>query len=320
MRTIAKPFIPWVGGKEKLAPYVRQVLPPKPKAYVEPFGGSGAILLGLPAAKTRIDVYNDFNADLVNLFLCVRDSSITLMKELEYGSWTSHDATQHKRTKSCSVCGDSTYEYGNHADANADGKCDTCGYAMSVTVTWDAGTNGGKVNGAASVTTSVPLNTTAAAPSYTPTKTGHTFTNWYTAATGGSLYSTVTITAARTFYAQFTANTYTITWDLGGGRTETTKQEYGKALVLPSKEPTRDTAYFDGWYTETTGGTKVDGSTMFDGTSDTTYYAHWIEVFSVTIPRIDVIIYQIIESQPTYKQYYDTYQTISDGGFSLPYG
>ena len=84
VRTIAKPFIPWVGGKEKLAPYVRQVLPPKPKVYVEPFGGSGAILLGLPASKTRIDVYNDFNADLVNLFLCVRDSPITLMKELEY--------------------------------------------------------------------------------------------------------------------------------------------------------------------------------------------------------------------------------------------
>ena len=203
-----------------------------------------------------------------------------------YGSWSSCSDTQHRRTKSCSVCGDSAYEYGNHADTNADGKCDTCGYAMSVTVTWDAGTNGGKVNGAVSVTTSVPLNTTAAAPSYTPAKTGHTFTNWYTAATGGSLHSTVTITAARTFYAQFTANTYTITWDLRDGRTETTKQEYGKALILPSEEPTRDTAYFDGWYTETTGGTKVDGSTMYDGTSDTTYYAHWIEVFSVTIPTV----------------------------------
>ena len=84
MSKIAKPFIPWVGGKEKLAPYVRQVLPSSPKAYIEPFGGSGAILLGLPASKIRIDVYNDFNADLVNLFLCVRDHSMTLMKELEY--------------------------------------------------------------------------------------------------------------------------------------------------------------------------------------------------------------------------------------------
>ncbi|MGN0979407.1 MAG: DNA adenine methylase [Candidatus Avoscillospira sp.] len=82
MRAIAKPFIPWIGGKEKLAPYVRQVLPPNPKVYVEPFGGSGAILLGLPASKTRIDVYNDFSADLVNLFLCVRDRLLALLKEL----------------------------------------------------------------------------------------------------------------------------------------------------------------------------------------------------------------------------------------------
>ncbi len=84
VRAIARPFIPWIGGKEKLTPYVRQVLPPKPKVYVEPFGGSGAILLGLPPSKTRLDVYNDFNADLVNLFVCVRDSPITLMNELGY--------------------------------------------------------------------------------------------------------------------------------------------------------------------------------------------------------------------------------------------
>ena len=203
-----------------------------------------------------------------------------------YGSWTSASETQHKRTKTCSLCGLSTEETGTHADANADGKCDTCGYSMSVTVTWDAGTNGGKVNGAASVTTSIPLNTTAAAPGYTPTKTGHTFTNWYTSATGGTLYSTVTITAARTFYAQFTVNTYTITWDLGDGRTETTEQTYGSNLELPAEEPTRDTAYFDGWYTAETGGTEVDESTIFDGTSDTTYYAHWIEAFSVTVPTV----------------------------------
>ena len=203
-----------------------------------------------------------------------------------YGSWTFASATQHKRTKTCSLCSLSTEETGTHADSDSDGQCDTCGYSMSVTVTWDAGTNGGTVNGSGSVTTTVSNGSKATAPSYTPTKTGHTFRGWYTAATGGALYSTVTITAARTFYAQFTANTYTITWDLGDGRTETTQQEYGKTLVLPSEEPTRDTAYFDGWYTEKTGGTEVDESTIFDGTSDTTYYAHWIEAFSVTVPTV----------------------------------
>ena len=60
-------------------------------------------------------------------------------------------------------------------------------------------------------------------------KTGHTFKNWYTEKTGGKLYNTVTsITTSQTFYAQFTANTYTVTWNLGDGRSETTEQTYGE--------------------------------------------------------------------------------------------
>lgn len=82
--TIARPFIPWVGGKEKLAPYILQVLPPNPKVYVEPFGGSGAILLGLDSSAKRLDVYNDFDADLVNLFLCTKERLLRLLKELNY--------------------------------------------------------------------------------------------------------------------------------------------------------------------------------------------------------------------------------------------
>ena len=68
-------------------------------------------------------------------------------------------------------------------------------------MTWDASSNGGSVGGKNSVTTSVAPNQTAVAPGYTPVKAGHTFSGWYTEKAGGVLYSTVTITAARTFYA-----------------------------------------------------------------------------------------------------------------------
>ena len=44
MSNIARPFIPWVGGKEKLVPYVRQVFPDNVSQYLEPFGGGGAVL------------------------------------------------------------------------------------------------------------------------------------------------------------------------------------------------------------------------------------------------------------------------------------
>ena len=143
---------------------------------------------------------------------------------------------------------------------------------MSVTVTWDAGTNGGTVNGSAAVTTSVTSGSTATAPSQTPVKAGHSFRGWYTSASGGSLYNTVTVSAARTFYAQFTASQYTITWDLGDGDTETTSQTYGQALVLPAT-PSRDGYTFQGWYTSETGGTQVTDSTTYTTAGPSTYYA-----------------------------------------------
>ena len=202
-----------------------------------------------------------------------------------YGSWVSDSETQHKRTKTCSACGDSGYEYADHTDANGDGKCDDCGATVSLTIKWDAGTNGGTIDSKASITTTGKPNTTVTAPTSTPVKAGHAFKGWYTSASGGSLYNTVTITATKTFYAQFTANSYTLTWDLGNGTTEETKQTYGEKLTLPT-EPTRKNAEFLGWFTEANGGTQVDANTIYKTDADSTYYAHWeiTEVFSVTVP------------------------------------
>ena len=202
-----------------------------------------------------------------------------------YGSWVSDSETQHKRTKMCSACGDSDYEYADHTDANGDGKCDDCGATVSLTIKWDAGTNGGTIDGKTSITTTGKPNATATAPTSTPVKAGHAFKGWYTSASGGSLYNTVTITAAKTFYAQFIANSYTLTWDLGNGTTEETKQTYGEKLTLPT-EPTRKNAEFLGWFTEANGGTQVDANTIYKTDGDSTYYAHWeiTEVFSVTVP------------------------------------
>ena len=204
-----------------------------------------------------------------------------------YGNWSKYDETQHRRTKTCSACGDSDYEYGDHRDSNADGVCDDCGANVALIVTWDAASNGGTVGGKNSVTTSVAPNQTAVAPGYTPVKAGHTFSGWYTEKAGGVLYSTVTITAARTFYAQFAPAEYKITWDLGTGKTETTNQTYGETLNLPT-EPTRRGYAFLGWFTQETGGTQVDGNTVFKEVASTTYYAHWEEatVFSVIVPAV----------------------------------
>ena len=223
----------------------------------------------------------------VSCSVCGYSTTETGSHSHSYGSWTKADDVQHKRSKTCAVCGDSSTEYGNHKDTNADGVCDDCGANVALIVTWDAASNGGTVGGKNSVTTSVAPNQTAVAPGYTPVKAGHTFSGWYTEKTNGTLYSTVTITAARTFYAQFAPAEYKITWDLGTGKTETTNQTYGEKLNLPT-EPTRRGYAFLGWFTQETGGTQVDGNTVFKEVASTTYYAHWEEatVFSVVVPAV----------------------------------
>ena len=81
---MAKPPFPWIGGKEKIAPYILQTFPPKLAQYVEPFGGSGAVLLALPQDPSRLDIYNDLDAELVNLYSCIKECSNVLLRELKF--------------------------------------------------------------------------------------------------------------------------------------------------------------------------------------------------------------------------------------------
>ena len=221
----------------------------------------------------------------VSCGVCGYSTTETGSHSYSYGSWSRYDDTQHRRTKSCSACGDSSYEYADHVDTDGDGKCDTCGAAVSLTVTWDAGSNGGTIDGKASFSETVKLNSKPTAPGSVPVKTGCTFKGWFTSKSGGSLYSTVTITSSTTFYAQFEANQYIVTWDLGTDQRKMTEQTYGEKLVLPT-EPTRKNAEFLGWFTEKDGGTEVDSNTTYTTDGETTYYAHWeiTEIFSVTVP------------------------------------
>lgn len=78
-----KPFITWVGGKGKLQNIIRLVFPPGYTRYVEHFGGGGSLLLGGPKQPSVLEVYNDYDSDLANLFLCVRDRPMQLMRALD---------------------------------------------------------------------------------------------------------------------------------------------------------------------------------------------------------------------------------------------
>ena len=72
-----------MGGKGKLKEILYQVFPPDVNRFALHCGGSGAVLLGLSPKAGRLDVYNDFDSELTNLFLCVRDRLLALTEELK---------------------------------------------------------------------------------------------------------------------------------------------------------------------------------------------------------------------------------------------
>ena len=109
-----------------------------------------------------------------------------------------------------------------------------------------------------------------------PSKTGYTFAGWYE----NPEFSGTPVTDIPTdstenlnFYAKWTANTYTVTFDANGGSVSQTSAVTvaGKLTSLPT--PTYNGYNFLGWYTQKDGGDEVTTNTVF--TKDTTIYAHW---------------------------------------------
>lgn len=122
---------------------------------------------------------------------------------LSYGSWSSYSDAQHRRKVSCSGCSYSTYEYADHADANGDGLCDGCGkqLAIYVDVTLDA--CGGVL--AEDEVTVIFGDAYGELPE--PTREGYIFDGWFTAETGGELVernTEVGTKTAHTLYAHWT--------------------------------------------------------------------------------------------------------------------
>lgn len=74
-------FIPWIGGKRLLAKKIVALFPDQFDRYVEVFGGGGSVLF-YSDKHAPIEVYNDANSDLVNLFRCAKHHRSELQHEI----------------------------------------------------------------------------------------------------------------------------------------------------------------------------------------------------------------------------------------------
>ena len=116
----------------------------------------------------------------------------------------------------------------------------------------------------------------------TCSRTGYTFLGWYTASSGGTkISSTTKIIGTVTYYAQWSINSYTLTYNVNGGNAVSPASksvQYGSAYgTLPTPTKSSDAEYtyaFAGWYTAASGGTQVTANTTM-GAGNTTIYAHW---------------------------------------------
>lgn len=153
-----------------------------------------------------------------------------------YGSWTDYSSTQHRRTKRCTSCAYSGYDYADHVDSNGDGVCDGCGREMSrfsvtvpasLTVTVSehgvvyTATGAGIVNNSSSAVrvsgvtlraengwTIVPYATNMAAQKVDSKKIGFALDRMQTAATGKSellTASSMTVSAGATLPLSYDA-------------------------------------------------------------------------------------------------------------------
>ena len=127
----------------------------------------------------------------------------------------------------------------------------------------------------------------------TLTKTGYTFSNWNTAADGsGTSYSpaaTFNILANTTLFAQWTINTYTVSYDANGGTgTQTdpnSPYNFGSTVTVLGTGSIVRTGYtFANWNTAADGsGTSYSPAATFSITANTTLYAQWtINTYTVT--------------------------------------
>ena len=90
-----KPFIPWMGGKSRLADKILPLYPPH-TCYVEAFAGAGALLF--KKEESKVEVLNDINGELVNLYRVIQHHLEEFVRQFKW-ALTSRKVFEWEKTK-----------------------------------------------------------------------------------------------------------------------------------------------------------------------------------------------------------------------------
>lgn len=79
-----KSFIGWVGGKNHLKKQIIPLIPNDCDRYIEVCGGAGWVLFGKGKIKGQMEVFNDIDGDLINLYRQIKNNCAELQKKVDW--------------------------------------------------------------------------------------------------------------------------------------------------------------------------------------------------------------------------------------------
>lgn len=77
-------FIGWVGGKRALRKIILSKFPKDFTRYIEVFGGAGWILFAKEKQKNELEVFNDIDSNLINLYRCIKEHPEELKRQFDF--------------------------------------------------------------------------------------------------------------------------------------------------------------------------------------------------------------------------------------------
>ena len=161
-----------------------------------------------------------------------------------------------------------------------------------------------------------------ASVSYSPTKTGYTFSGWNTAAdgTGTNYPASFTPESNLTLYPRWSQNSQTVYFDSNGGVTASpTNKSVTYDNSYGTLATTSRTGYaFEGWFTSRTGGAQITAATTVKITSEQTLYAQWKPIQkTVTFNSNGGVAANPTKKTVTYDDTYGTLAETSRDGYDF---